>query len=103
MSKTKRSYRAAFKRNAVKLSEEKDNVAKAARELSIGAQLIHRWKKEQDEYQHNSPGHGKAKLTDEQRGIVRLQKELCDAKMESEILKKAIGIFSTSDSKNLSS
>jgi len=98
MSKTKRSYRAAFKRNAVKLLEEKDNVAKAARELAIGAQLIHR------EYQHNSfPGHGKAKLTDEQREIVHLQKELCDAEMESEVLKKAIGIFSTSDSKNLSS
>ena len=50
MSKKKRSYTAVFKRNAVKLSEEKDNVAKAARELGIGSQLIHRWKKEQDEY-----------------------------------------------------
>jgi transposase-like protein len=34
------------------LSQEKNNVAKAARELGIGAQLIHRWKKEQDEYRH---------------------------------------------------
>jgi transposase-like protein len=42
MSKKKRSYTAAFKRNAVKLSQEKNNVAKAARELGIGAQLIHR-------------------------------------------------------------
>ena len=92
MSKQKRSYTAVFKRNAVKLSEEKDNVAKAARELGIGAQLIHRWKKEQDEYEHNSfPGHGKAKLTDEQREIAGLKKELRDAKMEAEILKKAIG------------
>ena len=98
MSKKKRSYTAVFKRNAVKLSEEKGNVAKAARELGIGAQLIHRWKKEQDDYQHNSfPGHGKAKLTDEQREITRLKKELRDAKMEAEILKKAIGIFSTND------
>jgi transposase-like protein len=59
MSKKKRSYTAMFKRNVVKLSEEKNNVAKAARELGIGAQLIHRWKQEQDEYEHNSfPGHG---------------------------------------------
>jgi transposase-like protein len=28
-----------------KLSEEKENITKAARELGIGAQLIHRWKK----------------------------------------------------------
>jgi transposase len=104
MSKKKRSYTVTFKRNAVKLSEEKGNVAKAAGELGIGAQLIHRWKKEEEEYQHNSfPDHGKAKLTDEQREIARLKKELRDAKMKTEILKKAIGIFSTNDSKNLGS
>ncbi len=92
MSKKKRSYTAVFKRNAVRLSEEKGNVAKAARELGIGYQLIHRWKKEEEEFEHNSfPGHGKAKFTDEQREISRLKKELRDAKMEAEILKKAIG------------
>jgi len=40
MSKKKRIYTAVYKRNAVKLSEEKGNVAKAARELGIGYQLI---------------------------------------------------------------
>ncbi len=54
MSKKKRSYTAVLKQNALKLSKEKDNVAKAARELGIGAQLILRWKKEQEAYQHNS-------------------------------------------------
>ena len=49
MSKKKRSDTAALKRSAVKLSEQKDHVAKAARELGIGAQLIHRWKKEPDQ------------------------------------------------------
>ncbi|MFT6245995.1 MAG: transposase [Crocinitomicaceae bacterium] len=64
----------------------------------------YRWKKEQEEAQHNSfSGHGKAKLTDEGREIARLKKELRDAKMEAEILKKAIGIFSMSDSTNLDS
>ena len=37
------------------------------------------------------------KLTDEQREIARLKKELRNSQMEAEILKKAIGIFSTSD------
>jgi transposase len=54
--------------------------------------LIRRWKKEQEEFQHSSfPGNGKVKLTDEQREIARLKKELRNAKMEAEILKKAIG------------
>jgi transposase-like protein len=45
------------------LSEEKGNVAKAARSLDIGYMLIHRWKKEQEEFQHNSfPSHDKASL-----------------------------------------
>ena len=104
MSKQKRSYTAVFKGNAIKLSVEKGNVAKAARELGIGVELIHRLKKEQEEFKHNSfPGHGKAKFTDEGREIARLKKELRDAKMETEILKKAIGIFSAKDRKNLNS
>ena len=53
MSKKKRSDTAAFKRSAVKLSEQKDHVAKTPRELGIAAQLIYRWEKEQDQWQHN--------------------------------------------------
>ena len=104
MAKKKKTYTASFKRNAIKLADNKGNVAQAARELGISFQLIHRWKKEQDKYQHNSfPGHGSRKLTDEGREISRLKKELREAKLEAEILKKAISIFSVSDRKNLDS
>jgi transposase len=40
-------------------------------------------------------------MTDEQREIAKLKKDLREAKMETEILKKAISIFSTSDKRNL--
>ena len=101
---SRKKYTASFKLNAIKLSQEKHNVAQAARELGIKAPMIHRWKKEQEEYSHNSfPGHGKAKLTDSEREIVKLKKDLREAKMETEILKKAISIFSESDRKNLGS
>lgn len=101
---SRKKYTASFKLNAIKLSQEKHNVAQAARELGIKALMIHRWKKEQEEYSHNSfPGHGKAKLTDSEREIVKLKKDLREAKMETEILKKAISIFSANDSKNLGS
>lgn len=101
---SRKKYTASFKLNAIKLSQEKHNVAQAARELGIKAPMIHRWKKEQEEYSHNSfSGHGKAKLTDSERKIVKLKKDLREAKMETEILKKAISIFSANDRKNLGS
>ena len=101
---SRRKFTTSFKLNAIKLGEEKENVAQAARELGVKASLIHRWKREQQEFSHNSfPGHGKAKMTDEQREIAELKKALREAKMETEILKKAISIFATSDKKNLGS
>jgi transposase len=98
---TRRKFTSNFKLNAIKLGEEKQNVAQAASELGIKASLIHRLKREQEEFTHNSfPGHGKVKQTDEQREIAELKKALREAKMETEILKKAISIFSTSDKKS---
>ena len=99
---SRRKFTANFKLNAIKLGEEKKNVAQAARELGVKASLIHRWKREQQEFTHNSfPGHGKVKMTDDQREISELKRTLREAKMETEILKKAISIFSTKDRINL--
>lgn len=99
---SRRKFTTSFKLNAIKLGEEKGNVAQAARELGVKASLIHRWKREQQEFSHNSfPGHGKVKMTDEQREIADLKKALRESKLETEILKKAISIFSMSDKKNL--
>lgn len=101
---TRRKFTSSFKLNAIKLGEEKGNIAQAARELGIKATLLHRWKREQQQFTHNSfPGHGKVKQTDEQREIAELKKALRESKLETEILKKAISIFSESDRKNLGS
>ena len=88
---SKRKFTASFKLNAIKLGEEKQNVAQAARELGVKASLIHRWKREQQEFAHNSfPGHGKMKMTDEQREITKLKKDLRDAKVrESNTFEKS--------------
>jgi transposase len=45
------------------------------------------------------PGNGKKKMTAEESEIARLQKELAEIRMERDILKKAVGIFSKSDGK----
>ena len=66
--------------------------------------FIYRWRKEQKDYGKNSfPGRGKPKMTDEQKEIARLKKQLKDAELERDILKKAIGIFSKSDRKSTGS
>ena len=99
---TRRKFTPIFKLQAIKLGEENQNIAQAARELGVKASLIHRWKREQQEFSYNSfPGHGKVKMTDAQREITNLKKALREANLETEILKKAISIFSVSDKKNL--
>ena len=60
MSKQKKNYSPTFKRNAVKLAIEKSNVSEPARSLGLRPQMLYRWKKEQEEFEHNSfPGRGK--------------------------------------------
>ena len=72
--------------------------------LGILPAVLYRWRKEQKDYGKNSfPGRGKPKMTDEQKEIARLKKQLKDAELERDILKKAIGIFSKSDRKSTGS
>lgn len=98
MSRNRRKFSPSFKRKAVELSKVRGNVSEVAEELGITSGMLHRWRKEEEQYAHNSfPGQGKVKMTDEQKEIARLKAELKDAKLESEILKKAISIFSASD------
>jgi transposase len=49
------------------------------------------------------PGNGKKMQIGAEKEISRLQKELADVRMERDILKKAISIFSSSDRKNMRS
>lgn len=55
--------------------------------------MILRWRREFDQYQDGSfSGHGNANMTSEQKEIVKLKKELRDAKIKRDILKKAISM-----------
>jgi transposase len=101
MSKGRKNYDASFKGKAIELSYARGNVTEVAEELGIAPGLLYRWRREQKKSEHNSfPGRGKPKLTDEEREIAELKKELKDVRMERDILKKAISIFSVSDKKS---
>lgn len=104
MKKRNRSYSTSFKEKAVELSYSKNNVKQVSEELDIPYSVLHRWRKESKTYGKNRfPGRGKPKLTDEQKEIATLKRQLKDVSLENEILKKAVSIFSQSDKRNLDS
>ncbi|MFR9546788.1 MAG: transposase [Rikenellaceae bacterium] len=96
---TKRKiYDKHFKERAVKLSYDRGSVLQAAKELGISDSSLGKWRKDYEMYGDNSfPGKGNERLTDEQRRIKELEKELRDRELDLEILKKAIAFFSRTD------
>ena len=104
MEKGRRKFSREFKLNAVELSYSRANIRQLAHELDIRPELIYRWRSEFENYQGTSfPGNGKAKLTKEESEVSRLKKELAEARMERDILKKAVHIFSKSGGRFTSS
>ena len=90
----RRSFDRVFKVEAVRLvTEDGRKVTEVARELGIGANQLHRWKR-----QFAEDGEcvvvGKGRLTPEQEELRRLSRELADVTEERDILKKAVAIFS---------
>jgi transposase len=94
MRAQKRSYSLEFKLKAVELSNQRGSLSEVAQELNISSDNLKRWKKEFKEGKFS--GSIKIKSPEEQE-LIRLRKELIEVKLERDILKKAVGIFSKSD------
>ena len=98
MSEPKRSFTEEFKREAVGLAVERGNVSAVARELGIHESVLNRWKR-QLQQEAEQPGAssrafpGRGNYRDEE--MAKLQRELARVKQENEILKKAVGIFTS--------
>ena len=104
MKHTRKNYSKEFKQKAVELSNVRGNVQEIARELSVPSELIYRWRKEQTLNPSLAfSGNGNKQLTEEQKELAKLRKELADVRMERDILKKAVSIFSVSDRKSSNS
>ena len=100
MTETRRTFNREFKFNAVELSYKRENIKELAHELGIRPELLYRWRKSLVSSETVSfPGNGQKKMTPLEAENVRLRKELANMRMERDILKKAVGIFSKNDGK----
>ena len=98
MNRRRRKFSKEFKEKAVELANVRGSVADISRELDIGSDLINRWRREMAKNPSLAfGGNGNEQLTPEQKELARLKRELNDVRMERDILKKAVGIFSKSD------
>ena len=98
---SRRKFDKQFKIDAVKLLESSGKTAKAvAADLGIRSDALSRWKREFDEEHKKAfPGHGNPR--DEE--VAQLRKENADLKIERDILKKALAIFSKTENRNTNS
>jgi transposase len=82
-----------FKEQAVRLSHVSDkSVAQVATELGIHPKMLYRWRRETaaaKDGRRAFPGHGRSR--DEE--LTELRKQLRQAEMERDILKKAVTYF----------
>ena len=99
--RNRRTYDRQFKIDAVRLLKESGKTAtEIADALGIKRDLLSRWRKEfADETKKAFTGKGNPR--DEE--VARLKKEIADLRMERDILKKAMAIFSQPERKNLNS
>ena len=104
MKKERRIYEESFKIMAVELCLSGKATGEVADDLGITRSILNRWKREYEAKKTGSfPGKGKPALSPEEAEIVRLKKELREAQLERDILKKAVSIFSKSDGKSMRS
>lgn len=98
MSK-RRTYDKEFKMMVVNLVLSGKKAVRVAEEMDLESGLVRRWVREHKMYGDNGfKGNGVPVRTDAEEQIAKLQRELREVQMERDILKKAVSIFSKSDS-----
>lgn len=93
--KKKRIYDRDFKENAVRLSNQREDISSLSKELGITTKLLYSWRSEARKKGAESfPGRGNSAVTIEAKAEQSLKKEMERLRKENEILKKALGIIS---------
>ena len=103
MSIIRRKFTKEQKLEIVNQSMSEDiSIESLAEQYKIQANSIYKWRRQYLRYEDASfPGNGNKLMSPEEQEIARLKKQLKEVELEKEILKKALGIFSSPDRKNL--
>jgi len=101
MSKPRKKYTKEEKLEIVKLSlEANQSVKDLAERFEVSENAIYNWRSIYLKNKDSSfPGRGNKTMTESERKIYELEKELRETRLERDILKKAVGIFSKNDRK----
>jgi len=96
MSKLRKSYTKAEKLEIVSLSlEEGQQVKSIAEKFGVSVNTIYNWRSTYAKHKEDSfPGKGNKIMSESEREIAELKKQLREKELEVEILKKAVHIFS---------
>ena len=93
MNGTRKQFTRGYKLETVHLSYQRGSVVELASELGLRPELIYRWRAEFDATGEKSfPGKGNSRESEDE--LTRLKRELTEVRMERDILKKAMAIFS---------
>lgn len=109
MSKPRKNYTKKYtkeeKLEIVKLSLDEDQSVKdLAERFDVSENTIYNWRSIYIKNKDASfPGKGNKTMTESEKKIAKLEKDLREARLERDILKKAVGIFSKSDRKSFNS
>lgn len=93
-------YEKKFKEMIVALLESGQTAKIVGEEYNLDPHLIRRWRREANSGKEAFTGKGRPSMTPHEKELYALKKELADVKMERDILKKAVSIFSKGDSKS---
>lgn len=87
-------YTKEFRLEAVKLvTEEGLSIPEAGKRLSLANSTLTNWVKAYEAGKLTDIGVNRRELSDKEMEMARLKKELAEARMENEILKKAAAYF----------
>ncbi len=101
MSQPRKQYTKEEKLEIVKLSlDEGQPIKELSERFEVSENTVYNWRKLYLKNKEASfPGKGNKAMTESERKIKDLEKELREMKLERDILKKAVGIFSKNDRK----
>jgi len=88
------TYSEELKLTIVKLAESGRPTKELSEEYGVGKSTINNWRRA---YRKNGNNKVTVEMSSEQKRIRELEKQLADAALERDILKKAVRIFSKND------